>query len=182
MKTSEDVRIGAQLISSIQIDPATCFNWVKEEIQNIAYDHYKAAKYVKEKIVTTKKFETVILPDNLLMVDKLIFDRSGVGTTDFELHNGNELTISLPDTYEVRYYMKPDEPKTKTTEIDMPEQYINAMKYYVAARIRARLFGQADNNAVSFFQEYNTALDNADKSMSQLNRRHRRMPPSYRGL
>lgn len=182
MKTSEDIRIGAQLISSIQIDPATCFNWVTNEISDIVANHPRAGKYVREKVTTTEKFEVIEVSRDLVLLDKIIVLPQRVGTTDYELHSGNEITISLPAKYEVRYYAQPDLPQTRTTDIDLPPQYIAAMKYYIAARIRARLFGQADNNAVSFFEEYKTALDAADQSMNQINRRHRRMPPSYRGM
>lgn len=182
MKTSEDIRIGAQLISSIQIDPATCFNWVTSEISDIASNHFKAGKYVRESVTTTENFEIITLSNDLITIDKIIKAESRTGTTDFEIHNGSEITISVPDKYEIRYYAKPPIPQTRTTPIEMPEQYIDAMKYYIAARIRARLFGQADSNAVSFFEEYKTALENADAALLQKHRRHRRMPPSYRGI
>lgn len=182
MKTSEDIRIGAQLISSIQIDPATCFNWVTSEISDIASNHFKAGKYVRESVTTTENFEIITLSNDLITIDKIIKAESRTGTTDFEIHNGNEVTISVPGKYEIRYYAKPPIPQTRTTPIEMPEQYIDALKYYIAARIRARLFGQADSNAVSFFEEYKTALENADAALLQKHRRHRRMPPSYRGI
>lgn len=182
MKTSEDIRIGAQLISSIQIDPTTCFNWVQGEISDIASNHFKAGKYVREAVETTENFEVVTLSKEIILLDKVIRSESRTGTTDFELHNENEITISIPGKYEIRYYAQPPVPQTRTTPIEMPEQYIGAMKFYIAARIRARLFGQADSNAVSFFEEYKNALQDADAAMLQQHRRHRRMPPSYRGF
>ena len=182
MKTSEDIRIGAQLISSIQIDPTTCFNWVTGEISDIALNHFKAGKYTIEKVETAENFEIVTLSNELILLDKVIDSKKRTGTTDFELHNGNELTISIPGKYEIRYYAQPPLPQTKTTPIEMPEQYIDAMKFYISARIRARLFGQADSNAVSFFEEYKNALTNADAAMLQKHRRHRRMPLAYRGF
>ncbi len=182
MKTSEDIRIGAQLISSIQIDPTTCFNWVQGEISDIVSNHFKAGRYVREAVETTENFEVITLSKEIVMLDKVIRSESRTGTTDFELHNENEITISIPGKYEIRYYAQPPIPQTRTTPIEMPEQYIGAMKFYIAARIRARLFGQADSNAVSFFEEYKNALQDADAAMLQQHRRHRRMPPSYRGF
>lgn len=49
MATSETIRIQAQLMSSLQIDKTTCLEWVKDQVENIASDHFLAAKYTQEK-------------------------------------------------------------------------------------------------------------------------------------
>lgn len=87
-----------------------------------------------------------------------------------------------PGEYILMYYSIPDLPSTKYAEIDLPVPYANALKFYIAARIRARLTGQNDPNAISFYEEYTNAIKEADSAMNQMRRRYKRMPPARRGV
>lgn len=176
---ADELRIQAQLISSTPIDKAVSFGWVKDEIQNIASEYFKAGQYVIEKVKTTENFEVYETEKELLVMDKLISRRTGRRISDFDIHNG-AITISVPDEYEIRYYGYPETPQTEYDEIKMPKQYIIPIKYYLAARIRARLFGQNDANAVAFMTEYTEKLKKADISYNTRKGRHNRMPPGRR--
>lgn len=179
--TPDELRIQAQLICSTPIDKAVAFGWVKDEIQNIASEYFKAGKYVTEKFETKENFEIYETKREMLVLDMLIVDRTRRRTSDFDFHNG-VITVSIPDKYEVRYYSYPDAPETEYSEIDMPKQYVMPIKYYLAARIRARLFGQNDANAVSFMTEYMDKLKKADITYNVRKGRHGRMPPGRRDI
>lgn len=179
--TINDLRIRAQLISSIQIDKATAYKWASEEILNIAADYFRAGVYTKETFTTTEEFELYEPNRDLLVVDKLIDKTTNRRVTDYEIHN-SELTISVPSTYELRYYSYPDVPSTADETIDMPRQYVVPIQFFLAARIRARLFGQNDSNAVSFMTEYTENLKKADITTDVQRNRHNRMPPGRRDL
>lgn len=181
MATIKEIRIQAQLLSSIQIDPATAYHWATDEMLNIAAEYPRAGVYTKETVTTTTAFETYMPARKLIKLDKVIELSTGRLTTDFELHR-EELTISVPGQYEIRYYSYPDIPQTDTEQIDIPRQYVVPLKFYLAARIRARLFGQNDANAVSFIQEYNEKMKKADITTDTVVSRHRRMPPGRRDV
>lgn len=179
--TINDLRIQAQLLSSLQIDPSTAYKWATDELNNIAAEYFRAGVYTKEPFRTTQKFEDYTPARDLLMIDKIVDLATGRRVTDYEIH-GDILTISVPGRYELRYYSYPDIPKTATEEIDMPRQYVVPIKFYLAARIRARLFGQNDSNAVSFMTEYNEKMKKADITTDVQRNRHNRMPPGRRDL
>ena len=180
MATSETIRIQAQLMSSLQIDKATGLNWIKDQVENIASDHFLAAKYVQEKFSTSASYETYIPGRKIVLIDKVLTDQRII-TSRYDFH-GKELTMFEPGEYILMYYSIPDLPATRDEEIDLPIPYANALKFYVAARIRARLTGQNDPNAVSFYEEYTNAIKEADNAMNQMRRRYKRMPPARRGI
>lgn len=180
MSSSENVRIQAQLISSIQIDKTTCFEWIKEQMDNIASEHFRAAKYNIEDFSTKEKFERYTPAKKIVRIDKVL-NKHRVLIQDYDLIGG-DLLMSYPDDYTLMYYALPDKPATATSEIDMPLPYVNALKFYIAARIRARLTGQGNADAVSFYEEYTKAIQAADLSMMRQNNRYRRMPPARRGV
>lgn len=179
--TVNDLRIQAQLISSIQIDTSTAFKWATDELLNIVAEYPHAGTYTKEIITTTENFEDYVPERKMLVVDKMIDLGTGRMTTDWEIH-GDTITLSVPGRYEMRYYSYPDLPKTDTEVIDMQRQYVDPLKYYLAARIRARLFGQNDINAVSFMTEYTEKMKKADVITMHKRNRHNRMPPGRRDL
>lgn len=180
MPSSEDIRIAAQLISSLVLDKTTCFIWIKEQINNTAMEHFRAGKYVCEYFQTEKSFEIYEPERYVVRIDKLL-DSYGNIVSDYEIH-GDCITVASKGEYELRYYALPEEPKTPTDAIDMPLPYVNALKFYIAARIRARIMGQGDSNAVSFYEEYVNSVKNADLYMMRMNSRYRRMPPARRGI
>ena len=180
MSSSENIRIQAQLISSIQIDKTTCFEWIKEQMDNIVSEHFRAAKYTIEEFRTSEPYEMYVPKRKMARIDRVLSGSRDV-VIDYNLYN-NELCMTTPGEYILMYYSFPDKPATASSEIDMPLPYVNALKFYIAARIRARLTGQGDANAISFFEEYTNAIKEADKYMVRMNNRYRRMPPARRGL
>lgn len=180
MATSEDVRIQAQLLSSIQIDKTTCYEWIKDQIQNIVNENFRAGKLIIEDFETTEKFEIYKPKKTLVVVDRLV-DANGQQTTEFVIQNDG-IHVYAPGKYKLLYFAQPEPPETINHQIDLPVPYVNALKFYIAARIRARLFGQSDNDAVSFFKEYSTAIESAEKMMNKRDSRRKRMPPGRRTL
>lgn len=176
--TSEELRIAAQTISGLTLDSVTSFNWVKSAISDIARDYHTAAPYATpETTTTTTENQVYTLQKELILLDKVISDNCL--TNELELHR-NVITFYNPGTYEIRYYCAPTVPAANTEAIDLPGPFAEAIKFLLASKIRARLFGQGDSNAVSFFQEYTAALEKANAFMNRRNSRRRRMPPAYR--
>lgn len=178
MSTSDSIRIEAQLISGIQIEPATSFRWIKEEIKNLVYQNPVIGKKVTEEVRPDKKGSEYTSEKPIVAIDRII-DKSYRKIVDYDL-NGDTITFYTTGDYKVQYYTLPDEPKTFTEPLNIPEPYMIALKFYLASRIRARVFGQSDGEATSFYEEYLTAKSNADKYILKRNRSHRRIPP-YRG-
>lgn len=181
MKNTEEIRIQAQLLTGLQIDPVTCYELVSKQLPNIAREYFRAGKYVRERFETSQKHEEYELKREAVRVDRLVYVEQQTSTNSYELYD-NTLLVYNPASYEIRYYSVPDIPETRTTEIKMPPAFVSALKFFVAARVRARLFGQADSNAVSFYEEYVKELQEADSSVARIDSRNRRMPPSRRSV
>ena len=79
-------------MSSLQIDKATCLNWIKDQVENIASDHFLAAKYVQEKFSTSASYETYIPGRKIVLIDKVLTDQRII-TSRYDFH-GKELMIS----------------------------------------------------------------------------------------
>lgn len=179
--TIDDLRIQAQLLSSLQIDSATAYKWVTDEIESIAAEFFRAGTYTREEFETTEKFEEYTPVRAAVLIDKIINQESRRNVRDWDIHNGI-ITMSVPGKYELRYYAYPEKPQTVSDDIEMPRPYILPIKFYLAARIRARLFGQNDSNAVSFMTEYNEKMKQADITADMKRNRHNRMPPGRRDI
>ncbi len=178
MATSESVRIDAQLLAGVKMDEATTHHILREHIPNLVDQHFRAGKLTIEHFETTDKWEVYVPKKPLVMVDRMIND-SLFQTAEYTVTNEG-ITMYSKGKYTLIYYAQPDLPQTESHEIDIPRPYVSALKFYVAARYRARMFGQQDDSAISFYKEYTNAVKDADKFMDRREHRRKRMPPGRR--
>lgn len=178
MATSEDVRIDAQLLAGVKMDEATTFHILREFIPNLVNEHFRAGKLMTEHFETTERFEVYKPEKELAMVDRMINEWM-FQTAEYNVTNEG-IMVFHPGKYTVIYFSQPDLPQTQDHPIDLPRPYTAALKFYVAARYRARLFGQNDDSAISFYKEYTNAVETADKFMDRRDSRRKRMPPGRR--
>lgn len=178
--TVDEIRIQAQLLGGIQIDAQTNLIWVKQGINDIVRQFgQSAAQYEQEDYETTENYETYQPQHEIVLIDKVL-DRSGGAlcrTQEYALH-GEELTMYAPGKYQLRYYRMPDMPEVVTDTVALPNQYANALKFYCAARIRARVFGQDDQSAVSMMEEFKNTAKEAATFMRLRDKHTKKMPPS----
>ena len=178
MATSESIRIDAQLLAGVKMDEATTFHILREHIPNMVDEHFRAGKLTVEHFEIKDKWEVYKPERSLVMVDRMINEHM-VQTIEYTVTNDG-ITMYDPGKYTLIYYSQPDLPQTEFHEIDLPRLFAAALKFYVAARYRARLFGQEDDSAVSFYKEYTTAVESAEKFMDRREHRRKRMPPGRR--
>lgn len=178
--SAEDIRILAQTITAIdRIDSTTSFNWVKDAIKEIVSEYPSAAPYFIETFDVQEKYGSYKPIHPIVLIDKIVECRENslVETIQYELH-GNELFFINSGKFQIRYHGMPDMPETKTQAINMPIQFVDAIKFYVAWKIRARLFNQEDVSAKAFYDEYDKALKKANTFMMKRERRPKNtMPP-----
>lgn len=70
-------------------------------------------------------------------------------------------------------------PQTVSDAFQVPDIYLDPVKYYIAARMRGRIYGQNDSDALRYDALFDDELNKADISMERVNRRNRRIPPRY---
>ena len=165
MATSENIRIDAQLLAGVQMDKATVFRLICEQLPIIVGQYFRAGKYIKEHFETTNHYEIYVPKKPLVLIDRMINEHY-VQTVDYNTTNDG-IVMFKPGKYTLLYFAQPELPQSEFHEIDIPVMYAAAFKFYIAARYRARMFGQTDDSAVSLYKEYTTALETADKAMDR---------------
>lgn len=185
-KTANDIRISAQLLCGSEIDERTSFIWVKTCIDEMVRDYpATASTYYTETFTIDEPYGMYTAEHYITTLDKVLANISGTKAMAeegvYELHD-NSLTFTERGNYEIRYFGNPEPPETYTTEINMPEKFIDCIKYYVAARITARLYGRDDTSALAHMDEYQRAVIAADNFMHKRVQRTRKMPPARKGI
>ena len=178
MATSESIRIDAQLLTGVNIDQATCMHLLMEHIPNLVEEHFRAGKLVREEFETTEKWQLYTPKRTLVLVDRVI-NRHHEQTVEYSVTNEG-IIVYDKGKYLMLYYSQPDLPQSEFHKIDMPNAYTSALKFFIAARIRGRMFGQQDESAISFYKEYTAAIDKAEGFMNRREHRRKRMPPGRR--
>lgn len=172
----DEMRIRSQITSGLTINSVTALKWVCEAIEDICYQHEAAGKHRDETASVAGTSYTITKP----LLKLLEISNADVDITNdfskYELNNDNTITFSEPGTYTIKYISLPDMPSTVNAEIPLPHQFIPCLEYYLAFKIRGRLFGQNDANAVSFYQLYRSGMENANIS-NWRQRVKRRIPP-----
>jgi hypothetical protein len=177
----DDIRIRSQITSGLQINSVTAFNWVKEAIEDICHKNYYAGARVTETatITDTSTDYTILKP--LLKLDEITNTETNnpLSNSDYKLNDDNKITFKDPGTYKIEYRAMPDMPQTVNSEIPLTQFFTPCIEFFLAYKIRARLFGQNDSNAVSFFQQYEIGRENAELARERQAKK-RRMPPNWR--
>jgi len=181
--TVDESRVNAQTISGLQINSVTALKWVADAIKDICAHHAEAGTRTEDEAVIDSAPADHTLKKTLVKLSQVEDAAQGLPLSEYGgryvLNNDNTITFRNPGTYRIKYLALPDMPSNPSSEIPLPPLYVSCIEYYLAHRIRARLFGQADGNAVTFFQQYEASRDNSE--LARLRRRQkRRMPPGRR--
>lgn len=176
--TPNDIRIDAQVMSGMKIDNNTNLIWIKDAIIDIATKHPFIMPREVEEVKTDKEYTSFALAYEPVLMDKVLRNKpSRCYDSRWEMDGKQKILLYAKGDYTIIYHRLPDLPETADSEIDLPTPFLSALKFYSAARLRARIAGQDDNSATSFMNEYTSALRTAVASSQRLTKRHRRMPP-----
>lgn len=174
-----ELRISAQTISGIQLNEVTSFNWVKDAIREIVTKYYKAGKKVTDTFSNASEGQKYYFTKELVMLTG-VKDAAGSGVSPnygYSVDSDNSIEFKDNGSYQVAYYSMPSMPSTSTEQLPIPAAYQDCIPFFLASKIRARLFGQTDSDAVSFYQQFREAMDEANSAINRQASRGRRMPP-----
>ncbi len=181
--TSNEIRIDAQLQTGLQIESVTAFMWIKDAINYIARQHPLAAPI---KTVTYESHGKREAGDSYEFDSELVrFEKVTKHNTRrpleapfFEVSN-EAITFYHPGTFDITFRYLPDPPQTVEADLPLPDRYAETIKYYLSARMRARIYGQGDTDSQQYDQLFWSHLDEMDNATDLANRRYRRMPARY---
>lgn len=181
--TSNEIRIDAQLLTGLQIESVTAFTWIKDAIRFIVRKHPLAAPKKSVQFTSNGKYDqgdSYVFPEELIQLDKVTKKnrRRPIASPYFTCEQ-NEITFFHSGDFDITYRYMPDDPQTVDSDIPLPDRYAEPIKYYLAARIRARIYGQGDPDSQGYEQLFWTHLDEMDAATDLANRRYRRMPVRY---
>ena len=182
-QTSDKLRIDAQLLTGLQIEEVTAFRWVKDAMRYIVRNHFLAAP------ITTITFHSEGTDEDpsvyefekeLIMFERMTKHKMRRAINQpYYIVTPEGIEFYHKGDFDVTFRYMPDDPATVTTPIPIPDRYAEAIKFYVAARIRSRIYGQGDTDAQGFDQMFYAALDEADATTDRSNKRFRQMPARY---
>lgn len=176
--TCDEIRISAQLLSGLQISDVTSFKWVVEAMKTIARNHPLAASK-KTVSITVEKNGEYSVEEEFVRLESVTETGSirPLGRSTYTCDELGNFIFKVAGEYEITYRYVPAMPTVKTASVVIPEIYANAIQYYVAAKIRGRIHGQADTDAGINLMRFENELSQADVVSTRRNRRHRRIPP-----
>lgn len=179
--TCDEIRIDAQLLTGMQIDSVTAFLWVKDAIRNIVREHPYAATKETITINIENIGDTYQLEHELVRLEKVTphGSRSPVSPNYYTCDELGNMQFFCAGDIDITYRYLPDMPQTVTDDIPIPNKYAEYIKYYVSARIRGRIYGQADADAQTYDTLFAQYLDNADVSSARTNKGIRVIPVRY---
>ena len=179
--TSEEIRVDAQLLTGFQINDVTNFLWVKDAARNVARSHPLAAPKRTVDVEITTRGDTYQIEDELVRIENIVRegDRFPIAQHSYECDENGNIVFWHAGKYKVTYRYVPEMPATKTQQLPLPDRYSECIKYYVAARMRGRIYGQGDSDAQSYDALFWQYVSDADVTMERTNKRHRRMPARY---
>ena len=175
--TSEDIRIDAQLLTGFQIKDVTCFIWVKDAV-NYIIRTYPLAAQKKTVELSVDKGDTYQIPEELVRLDGIYPKTSGFPYKEpmYTCDETGLITFRFKNDIKIVYRYVPPLPQTTSTAITLADKFCEPIKYYVAARQRARVYGQGDEEAIQYDNAFKNYIEEANISAVNTNKRHRRMP------
>lgn len=174
--TSNELRILAQTKSGLSISEPMGLELVKEAIDILSLEYYLIGKLTVEELHAESNIPAELSNRPL----KIVSVKDSIGyvsaNTDYEIDD-NSILFNAEGDYVVRYYAEPIKPKVATDDLDIPREYHNCIAYYIASVTRARLFGQDDSNAVSFYQQFADGALKANNAYLRKKGSGKRIPP-----
>lgn len=176
--TADEIRVAAQLTSGIQINSVTGFTWVKEGLKIICQKYNRNGETVVDSTVISDA-PSVFTPTKeilgLVSVKSADSDKSASDNA-YELNDDGTITFNKKGNYKIEYKSYAEVPATPATPIKLFSAFEECLGYYVAYKIRARLFGEGDNNAVGYYSKFLTEMEDGEKTRLK-KKQKRRMPP-----
>ena len=180
----DEIRIRAQKACRLPIDGVDALAWVAEAIEDICEKHPEAGKRVLEEATiavapadyTIKKSVLKLKEIRDLNRENRIVDNL---PCNFILNDDNTITFNETGSYQIQYISLPDMPSNVSSDIPLTHIFVPCIEFFLAYKIRGGLFGQGDNNAISFYQQYEARRDSANIAR-QRQPIKRRMPPGRR--
>lgn len=178
--TSKEIRIDAQLMTGLQIEEVTGFMWIKDAIKYIVRNHPESApkKTVEfESQGTMEDGDVYEFDSELIRLEKVTRHNSRrvINQPYYECEN-DKITFYHKGDFDITYRYMPAAPQTVDDTIPIPDRYAELIKYYVASRIRARIYGQGDPDAQTYDQLFWSHLSDVDATMEAAVRRYRIIP------
>ena len=179
--TSEDIRIDAQLLCGFTIDSAVAFKWVKDAAKYVLRLHPLAATKKTVEVSFNEDKQTYQIEEELARIENITLkdERYPIRQIAFDCDELGNITFWYKGDYVITYRYVPVMPQTASGDLPMPDKYAEPIKYYVAARMRGRVYGQGDSDAQNYDMLFLQYENDADISMNRTNKRHRRMPVRY---
>ena len=183
--TVDEIRIQAQLDCGLQINSATALVWVKEAIADICSNYYLAGKHIEENVAptidtmapqgATYPYYKVLASPLLKLINITDVDNNNpLSDSDYMYDRGdNSIRFKNKGIYMITYWAIPSMPQTTSEEVSLPHLFEDCIKYYLAHKIRARLFGQNDANAYSYYEKYRTGKASAETATLKQDKKRR---------
>ena len=181
--TSNEIRVDTQLLTGLQIESITGFVWVKDAVNYIVRTHPLAAPIKTVEYIsngTSEEGATYTFEEELVQLDKITKHklRRPLATPYYECDQ-NGVTFYHSGDFDITYRYVPASPQTVDDELPIPDRYAEPIKYYLAARMRSRIYGQGDPDSQIYDQLFWNHLSDMDAATDLANRRYRRMPARY---
>lgn len=173
----DEIRISAQLTSGLQISDVVGLKWVAEAVQDICTNYNNAGKRIKEPISITDANTDYQIVSPLLKLINLTDSKTGKEPV-YTLNSDNTITFKENGDYTLEYLAMPTLPTNVNDTVPLPQFFIPSIQYYLAYKIRGRLFGQSDANAAGFFQQYQS--ENAKGELARQRQGKKRQIPARR--
>lgn len=178
--TVEEIRIKAQLTTGIPIDSAVGLKWAAEAIEDICKSNENAGNKTIETVLISSAPADYLLKKTLLKIMDIKEINKGyylASNSDiYTVNNDNTITFAESGNYEITYMALPTLPVNTTDAIPLPYFFALCVEYYLAYKIRGRMFGQDDSNTVAFWQQYMSAKEDAELARRK-QKKKRRIPP-----
>lgn len=181
--TSNEIRVDAQLLTGLQIESITGFIWVKDAVRYIVRKHPLAAPKKTVEYTSDGTYEngsTYSFPEELIQFEKVTKhgSRRPIANPYYECEQEG-ITFFHKGDFDITYRYMPADPQTVDSDLPIPDRYAEPIKYYLASRMRSRIYGQGDPDSQVYDQLFWSHLDDMDASTDLGNRRYRRMPARY---
>lgn len=181
--TSNEIRVDAQLLTGLQIESITGFVWVKDAVNYIVRKHPLAAPKKTVEYTsngTSESGATYEFDEELIQLEKITRhnSRRPISPPYYECDQDG-VTFYHKGDFDISYRYMPDAPQTVDSALPIPDRYAEVIKYYLASRMRSRIYGHGDPDSQVYDQLFWSHLDEMDAATELANKRYRRMPARY---
>lgn len=175
----KDIRIAAQVEISLDISEQANRIFLNKAIRNIAMN-YDTAKKREAITLTATKDEWVDLPNDFIKVYE-ITDSNGFRYNDYNISDG-QIKFYDDGTYSMQYYRLPKDATVETDEPEINVLYHMPCSLFIAAKERAKQFGDNDSKYIEIINDFNMQIAEVDRQLRKQGRRKRNMKAPNWGM